>query len=609
MTRRGQLLVFEGPDGVGKSTLAQEVSSALATRGIGCECLSFPGREVGSLGWHIYQLHHEPERFGVKGIPPTSLQLLHVAAHLDAIANRILPALRAGRCVVLDRFWWSTLVYGLVAGASKKTLEAMIEVERAVWEGFVPTMAFLVRRSRPFRDGEPMNRWCDLAAAYHDLSVAEQTHYPVRIIENEGPVAQALGQVIDVLDGLRFRVGTMPRPASRRRGLVTPRSTQKTGSEPDLFSFTPAQIDGDGSTAQEGAQKRKEPHAFCPMAPAKPSEVYETYWRFAAERQAIFFRRIEAVNPLTDDPILAQYKFTNAYRASDRASQYLIRNVIYQYDQSPEEVFFRTVLFKLFNKIETWELLQGRIGTPSFADYNFKRYANVFEKAMETGKRIYSAAYIMPSGSGDFEDPRKHRSHLKLLERMMADKVALRIAECRSMKQAFELIRSYSMIGDFLAYQYVTDINYSTLSNFSEMAFVVPGPGAKDGIRKCFHSLGGLNEADIIRWITEHQQEEFGRLGIAFRSLWGRDLQLIDCQNLFCEVDKYARLAHPHVKGISGRTRIKQAYRPNPVPITYWYPPKWGINKRVEETLRCREIGNAESHDAACPARPPASPS
>ena len=34
--------------------------------------------------------------------------------------------------------------------------------------------------------------------------------------------------------------------------------------------------------------------------------------------------------PLTDDLILREYKFTNSYRASDRVSQYLIKNVIYQ---------------------------------------------------------------------------------------------------------------------------------------------------------------------------------------------------------------------------------------------------------------------------------------
>src|SRR4051812_26195126 len=67
------------------------------------------------------------------------------------------------------------------------------------------------------------------------------------------------------------------------------------------------------------------------LAPARLTAVFDSYWRFAAERQAIFFRRIEGARaPWTNDPILGTYKFTNAYRASDRVSQYLIRSVIYR---------------------------------------------------------------------------------------------------------------------------------------------------------------------------------------------------------------------------------------------------------------------------------------
>jgi len=149
------------------------------------------------------------------------------------------------------------------------------------------------------------------------------------------------------------------------------------------------------------------------------------------------------------------------------------------------------------------------------------------------------------------------------------------------MREAFELLLSYPMIGDFLSYQYVTDLNYSSLTSFGEMEFVVPGPGARDGIRKCFTNLGGLNEADIIKMIADRQDIEFDRLGLDFQSLWGRPLQLIDCQNLFCEVDKYARYVHPEVVGITGRTRIKQIFRSTPSPIDYWYPPKWGLNEVI----------------------------
>ena len=81
--------------------------------------------------------------------------------------------------------------------------------------------------------------------------------------------------------------------------------------------------------------------------------------------------------------------------------------------------------------------------------------------------------------------------------------------------------------------------------------------------------------------VAERQAESFERLGIDFRSLWGRPLQLVDCQNLFCESGKYARIKHPDVKGLSGRSRIKQRFRMNPSPIDYWYPPKWGINDQI----------------------------
>ena len=97
-----------------------------------------------------------------------------------------------------------------------------------------------------------------------------------------------------------------------------------------------------------------------------------------------------------------------------------------------------------------------------------------------------------------------------------------------------------------------------------------------------------FNEAELIRLMADNQEREFERLGIKFQSLWGRRLQLIDCQNLFCEVDKYARVAHPDVAGISGRTRIKQKFSPTGPLESPWYPPKWGINSKIEADVAGR---------------------
>lgn len=317
------------------------------------------------------------------------------------------------------------------------------------------------------------------------------------------------------------------------------------------------------------------------LSPAEPSQVYDTYWRFATERQAIFFRRFHGQPPpWTTDPILAEHKFTNVYRASDRVSQYLIRHVIYEGgDQSVEEVFFRTILFKLFNSIETWNFLRRHIGEISYATYSYDRYDRPLSAALARGERIYSAAYIMASGGWGY--PRKHQNHLMLLETMMRDRLPSQVARAKTLREVFELLLQYPMIGGFLAYQYAIDLNYSEIIDFSESSFVVPGPGALDGIKKCFTNFGGLSEADIIKVVTERQEQEFEVRGLRFQTLWGRRLQLIDCQNLFCEISKYARVAHPEVRGVSDRTRIKQKYRPIAAAVPLWYPPKWGINRHL----------------------------
>lgn len=342
--------------------------------------------------------------------------------------------------------------------------------------------------------------------------------------------------------------------------------------------------------------KKSELTIYVPLAPAKTTAVYDSYWRFAALRQDVFFNRVDG-NPFpwTDDPILNQYKFTNAYRASDRVSQYLIKNVIYNdaLPNSPREILFRILLFKLFNKIETWELLVKNFGALTFEDYNFNQYDKILHREIASGKKIYSAAYIMPSGGSYFGFERKHTNHLKLIELIINGEGDERLMESKTMQQAFEILKGFPGFGDFLAYQLLIDVNYSTILNFSESEFVVPGPGAKGGISKCFESTAGLSNVEIIKMVTDRQEREFERLELDFKSLWGRPLQLIDCQNLFCEVDKYARVKHPLIKGGSDRVRIKQVLRINNKKIDFWFPPKWGLNDKISQSAQ-KDVKNFE---------------
>ena len=163
----------------------------------------------------------------------------------------------------------------------------------------------------------------------------------------------------------------------------------------------------------------------------------------------------------------------------------------------------------------------------------------------------------------------------------MKSGLPLKIARAKSLKELYEILLSYPTLGSFLAFQFAIDINYSELCDFSEMSFVVAGPGAKNGIHKCFGDLKGYEYEDIIRLVAERQDEEFEKRGLKFKTLFGRRLQLIDCQNLFCETDKYARVRYPDVCGLNDRKRIKQQYVDrNLKKIDYFYPPKWGINEK-----------------------------
>ena len=316
----------------------------------------------------------------------------------------------------------------------------------------------------------------------------------------------------------------------------------------------------------------------------KVTQAYDAWWRFACERQHIYYRRLRGEPaPWTNDETLARYRFTNAYRAADRVSQYLIRDVIYADDlpHDPNEVVFRVLLFKLFNRIETWELLASELGSVVLADDPFVRIDEILTHELEAGRRIYSAAYIMPTSRSPSGEGRKHQTHLALLKSMMADHLGDRIAETKTMQAGFDLLRSYPMIGDFLAYQFVTDINYSDVVNYSETEFVAAGPGAREGLRKCFADTGGRTDSDLIRMMMDTQEQEFERLGLDFRDLFGRPLQLIDCQNIFCEVAKYARVRFPKLTPPGGRTRIKQRYQCAGGIGAPFFPPKWGINDGV----------------------------
>ena len=136
-------------------------------------------------------------------------------------------------------------------------------------------------------------------------------------------------------------------------------------------------------------------------------------------------------------------------------------------------------------------------------------------------------------------------------------------------------LEAYPLMGPFMAYQTAIDLNYSDLVNFGEDDHTRAGPGALRGLRKAFADLGDFSPSDAIAWMVDRQEAEFERRSLPFSGLFGRRLHAIDCQGLFCELDKYCREAVPLLA--SNRTRIKARFVASPAPLELFFPPKWNL--------------------------------
>ena len=318
------------------------------------------------------------------------------------------------------------------------------------------------------------------------------------------------------------------------------------------------------------------------MEPTARQPIYDAYWRFAAERQQIFHRRARGEpGPWTDDPILRRFKFCNAFRASDRVSQYLIARVIYDpaaRDLPAEDVFLRVVLFRLFSKETTWEALEDATGGVRRDTLDVERLGDLLEH-LRRDRPIYTAAFILCAHNA-YGHSAKHRNHLALVAEMFRPgRLGRDIAQARTLQELYTALCRWPMIGPFMGYQLAIDLNYTDRLDFCEDEFTVPGPGAVRGLRKVFSDFGDQSPAQLIMRMVAHQEQEFSRLALPWEDLFGRRLHAIDCQNLFCETDKYARRAFPELT--SDRVRIKQEFRRSTEPLTLFYPPKWGLHEAV----------------------------
>jgi len=107
----GKFIVIDGPDGCGKSTQTKLLSQYLQQQGIVVETFRDPGATA--IGEKIRHILLNPEHVAMS--TRTEL-LLYMAARAQLWGEKISPALKENKCVILDRWLSSTCAYQGYAG-------------------------------------------------------------------------------------------------------------------------------------------------------------------------------------------------------------------------------------------------------------------------------------------------------------------------------------------------------------------------------------------------------------------------------------------------------------------------------------------------------------
>ena len=214
---KGLLIVFEGPEGSGKSTQARVLADDLQRDGLDVVLTREPGGTV--LGERIRSLLLYDEGYAMLAATEA---LLHAAARAQHGGEVIAPALTRGGVVVSDRFVYSSYAYqGGGLGVPREELRA---VQRLATGGVMPDLRVLIDLpvvdglARRLGDRDNVNRMDEAGLPFHErvrsayLDLAREDSAGWFCVDGTGTVD---GVAAAVASAIRDRLG--PRLALLRR--------------------------------------------------------------------------------------------------------------------------------------------------------------------------------------------------------------------------------------------------------------------------------------------------------------------------------------------------------------------------------------------------------
>lgn len=291
------------------------------------------------------------------------------------------------------------------------------------------------------------------------------------------------------------------------------------------------------------------------------------FFSYAREREAIRIRREvqKTPRPWTDDLILQHYRFCNVFREDDRTTRWF-RDYVRGPMRGRPGVLLATVLFRWFNRISTGEavFLQTslyrdgpatawdeylRCGKSSVLLHAIKTYCGkgpyVTGSYTVLGKRGMTKLPGCLWGVENFRTTKMEAEGLGEVGWRVVAEELLSGSHSHSLEWLWSWLRQFDYLGDFTAYEIVTDLHHTGLLDEASdaMTWANPGPGALRGLNR-------IHGRELNRRIPrERLIEEMQDVLRASRRLWPREIDGVrtrpwtmrEVEHLTCEFDKYER--------------------------------------------------------------------
>lgn len=285
-----------------------------------------------------------------------------------------------------------------------------------------------------------------------------------------------------------------------------------------------------GYNFANGMDLRK-PNAWVSQLPSPEEDIneqnLELFFYLIRERQDIWYRRIiqRLSAPWTKDPILRDYKFTNVYRELDRASQFLIKNILIQ-EMPLEEKLFKMMTFRFYNQPDSFRQNGGLIDLPSYENWNAKK---IWHQTVAQRQRAnpWHTAYMMnmafaPKLSGQWKNPGLYKDWA--YTNIVFDKLHSHILfiinklDARNPFDLIEVLEQIDAVSTFQSYEFYIDFTYfekyapeGKIMHFDANDFVNVGPGASLGLRLIFPSLSPNQQKEGIYLLHKMADDMLGQ--------------------------------------------------------------------------------------------------